>query len=96
MRYRIRSALITITAAMLLGSVPALGLALTPAASSGPALGSIAAGYGHSCAVRTGGTLACWGRNGDGQSTPPAGTFTQVAAGGYHTCGLKKIGRAHV
>ena len=69
MRYGIRSALITITAAMLLGSGPALGLVLTPAASSGPALGSIAAGDGYSCAVRTDGTIACWGDNTYGQLT---------------------------
>ena len=31
--------------------------------------------------VRTNGTLACWGLNGYGQATPPAGTFTAVSAG---------------
>jgi hypothetical protein len=36
--------------------------------------------------------LACWGYNGDGQSTPPSGTFTQVSAHYYHTCGLKSDG----
>jgi hypothetical protein len=35
----------------------------------------------HNCAVRTDGTLACWGWNDDGQATPPAGTFSQVSAG---------------
>ena len=38
------------------------------------------------------GTLLCWGKNDDGQSTVPAGTYTQVSAGGYHTCGLKDDG----
>src|SRR5688572_2457165 len=69
-----------------------VGLARAPAASPGPALGSITAGPQHSCAVRSNGTLACWGDNFFGQSTPPAGTFTQVAAGGHHTCGLKTDG----
>ncbi|MEY3011744.1 MAG: hypothetical protein RIT45_479 [Pseudomonadota bacterium] len=27
----------------------------------------VAGGYGHTCAVKTDGTVACWGRNGDGQ-----------------------------
>jgi hypothetical protein len=31
--------------------------------------------------VRTDGTLVCWGRNSDGQATPPAGSFTAVSAG---------------
>jgi alpha-tubulin suppressor-like RCC1 family protein len=44
------------------------------------------------CGLKTDGTLACWGDNGFGQSTPPAGTFTQVAAGGYHACGVKTDG----
>ena len=42
--------------------------------------------------MRTDGTLACWGWNGDGQATPPAGTFTQVSAGTGHTCGLRTDG----
>jgi alpha-tubulin suppressor-like RCC1 family protein len=36
--------------------------------------------------------VACWGEDGDGQSTPPAGTFSQVSAGWYHTCGVKTDG----
>ena len=27
-----------------------------------------------------------------GQATPPAGTFTQVSAGMYHTCGVRTDG----
>ena len=42
--------------------------------------------------MKTDGTLACWGYNGNGQATPPAGTFSQVDAGGYHTCGVKADG----
>jgi hypothetical protein len=42
--------------------------------------------------VRTDGTLACWGYNGNGQATPPAGTFSQVDAGGWHTCGVRTDG----
>jgi len=51
-----------------------------------------AAGGLHTCNVRSDGTLACWGRNDYGQSTPPVGTFAQVSAGGEHNCGVKTAG----
>ena len=49
-------------------------------------------GFGHSCGVRTDGTVVCWGADADGQATPPQGTFTQVSAGGFHTCGVQTQG----
>jgi len=53
----------------------------------------VSAGGHHSCAVRTNGTVACWGDDYDGEVTPPAGAFTQVSAGGFaHTCGLRTDG----
>ncbi len=64
-----------------------VGVALAPAASRGPGLGSLGAGSGHASAVRSDGTLACWGDDTYGQRTPPAGAFTQVAGGAYSTCG---------
>jgi hypothetical protein len=42
--------------------------------------------------LRTDGTLACWGENFSGQVAPPAGSFSQVAAGQSHSCGLKTSG----
>ena len=42
--------------------------------------------------VRTNGTLACWGDNSYGQATAPAGTFTAVGGGGYHTCAIRTNG----
>ena len=36
--------------------------------------------------VRTDDTIACWGRNDDGQTDAPKGAYKAVAAGGLHTC----------
>ena len=37
-------------------------------------------------------SIECWGSDSYGQSTPPSGTFTDVAAGYYHTCGIDDSG----
>ena len=58
----------------------------------GRTIPSVSAGSGHTCGVKTDWSVACWGNNGDGQSTAPTGTFAQVSAGGYHTCGVKTDG----
>ena len=42
--------------------------------------------------MQTDGTVACWGFNDFGQTTPPSGTFSQVSAGNGHTCGLQTDG----
>ncbi|AFY03053.1 Ig-like domain-containing protein [Bdellovibrio bacteriovorus] len=65
--------------------------------------GTIAAEGGHVCAVKTDFTVQCWGGNSYLQSgsspttdkTLPAtitsvDTFDDVAAGAYHTCGIRK------
>ena len=54
----------------------------------------MSAGHLHTCGIKTNGSVACWGRNLEGQSTPPAGTFTALGAGGDHTCGIKTDGSA--
>ena len=70
---------------------------------------AISAGYEHTCGIRparsspdnqsggqqSGGQIECWGDNASGQSTPPAGIFTAVAAGRAHTCALSDAGTAH-
>jgi hypothetical protein len=52
-------------------------------ASGGPggAFTEVSAGAYHTCAVRTDGTLTCWGDNAAGQASPAGGTFIQVSAG---------------
>lgn len=42
--------------------------------------------------MRTDKSLACWGFNGYGQATPPAGTSTSVGAGQAFTCGVRTDG----
>ncbi|MGH7677061.1 MAG: RCC1 domain-containing protein, partial [Gemmatimonadaceae bacterium] len=66
---------------------------------------------GHACALEVGnGAAWCWGRNTEGQlgsggsSTPPGGgpvtvagdlTFSRIAAGNYHTCGIATNGATY-
>ena len=48
------------------------------------------AGGVFSCAVKSDAGLACWGSsNTYGQATPPAGSFSEVGSGGFHTCALR-------
>jgi alpha-tubulin suppressor-like RCC1 family protein len=57
---------------------------------------------GHTCGIRAGGALYCWGGNSNGQVGDPtasvrvtptrigsAGDWTHVSAGGFHTCGIR-------
>ena len=58
------------------------------------ALKSVAVGFTHACGIRPDDTLACWGGNHHGQSSPPAGTFLSVTAAAEFSCGLRTDGRA--
>lgn len=54
----------------------------------------LAAGGNHTCAL-TGGSLACFGRNGLGESDPPAGTtYTFVTSSSQFNCALDDAGKA--
>ena len=53
---------------------------------------SVSAGRRHTCGLRADGSVACWGDDSDGRSTPPGGQFTSVSVGGDHTCGLRAEG----
>ena len=50
----------------------------------------------HTCAVKTSGSVICWGEEhflySYGQATPPAGSFASVSAGSGHTCGVRTNG----
>ena len=61
-------------------------------ATSTAELVQIDAGYNHTCGVDTGGLLHCWGSDFYGQSTPPAGSFSQVSSGVHHTCAVDSSG----
>jgi alpha-tubulin suppressor-like RCC1 family protein len=49
---------------------------------SGQFVSITAEGDGHACALRVDLTIACWGSNDFGESSPPAGSFLSIAAGG--------------
>lgn len=53
---------------------------------------AISPSHSHSCGLKVDGSVACWGYNNYGQSTPPAGAFVAVSAGAAHTCRLKADG----
>ena len=49
--------------------------------------------WGHSCGLRIGGTVDCWGHDYLGQTVAPDGRFTAVTAGALtHSCGLRTDG----
>ena len=60
---------------------------------SGTDFVAIAAGWGHSLALRKDGSIAAWGSNKDGETNVPSGNdFVAIAAGGSHSLALRKDG----
>jgi hypothetical protein len=72
------------------GGLQCWGSIATP--PSGTGYKSLDAGYAHVCAIQSNDSLTCWGSNTSGQSSPPAGAFTQVSAGFDHTCAIRSDG----
>jgi alpha-tubulin suppressor-like RCC1 family protein len=74
--------------------------------SPGNGVIDIAAGGYHACAILQSNAVYCWGENNQGQlgigtsdgnphPTPaqiPSATYSQIAAGSYHTCGIEGTG----
>ena len=55
--------------------------------------GTLPEGWATRCQIGSyGHHMECWGNNQFGQSSPPAGTYTAVSAGGWHTCALTTEG----
>jgi hypothetical protein len=62
----------------------------TLAAVAPSAFTQVSAGFlSNSCGVRGDASILCWGDNRLGQSSPPAGAFTEVSAGEVHTCAVR-------
>ena len=58
---------------------------------AGPSYTQLSAGRYHGCAVRSDGSITCWGSG--SEATPPSGTdFTLVSAGYDHSCALRRDG----
>ncbi len=52
---------------------------------------AIAAGYDHSLALRSDGSIVGWGDDDNGQASPPSGNdFVAIAAGGGHSLALRE------
>lgn len=49
----------------------------------------VSAGWNHSCGVRVGGSVECWGSDDFGESSPPEGEFVEVSAGNALSCGVR-------
>ena len=74
------------------GATSEPGATASPPVSSSATLAafrSVSAGVYHNCGVKTDGSVACWGSNDEGQTTPPGGSFSSVSASRFHTCGVK-------
>ncbi|MDQ4091689.1 MAG: carboxypeptidase regulatory-like domain-containing protein [Actinomycetota bacterium] len=51
----------------------------------------LSTGNAHVCGLRPDKSVVCWGRNSEGQARPvPPGSYTQVTAGTFHTCGMRE------
>src|SRR6266566_4208529 len=89
-----------------LGSGDTLTRLVPVSVSGGATFSAVAAGFYHTCGIATSGAAYCWGMNGAGQlgngasplpshvPVPVSGglTFTAIAAGDSHSCGIIPTG----
>jgi hypothetical protein len=54
----------------------------------------VGAGWSNTCAIRSTGAIACWGRTSSGLTPVPSGSFVSVAVGGEVACALDEEGIA--
>lgn len=83
-----RLALAAVTAAACLTLAAGAG-GVSVAAAGG--FTAVAAGYRHACAIRTDGSLVCWGVGGHGETDAPDGAYRSVTAGGSLTCATRLV-----
>ena len=74
------------------GPLPTAAAVQTLSSGADAQFRAVSAGWAHSCGIRVGGTVTCWGDNSSGQSETPTGRFRAVAAGSASTCGLHSDG----
>ena len=57
---------------------------------------TVSTGAFHACALDSDGAATCWGRDTEGETTPPEDVvFTDISLGSYRTCALNDAGYVH-
>lgn len=67
-------------------------VSITPIARPPDSQFRVGAGYNYSCFLAASNSAACWGDNGSGRATPPAGAFRSISVGLDFACGIKTDG----
>ncbi len=49
----------------------------------------VSTGFNSACAIRTTGSLVCWGSNSYGKSRPPSGRYLRVSVGETFGCAIR-------
>jgi alpha-tubulin suppressor-like RCC1 family protein len=88
--FRSRARLFALFALALL----AVLLTAPPTHAQSPGYTQVSAGFRNTCALKTDGSIECWGDNLFGQSKDQAGAFLQVAADSYHSCAIRNAGQS--